>query len=208
MIRPEAQWVADPFGEVIGSIYLLHLTPKLRNMSSNARTYRAAQLIAVLILSLVYSSCGYYVVKPLSPADKNFHKETSRRANFIIVHAGRDVWHLDGVSVNDSLHTVSGMLKPLPPEHMFYKTAKPPRKPNFYKHVPPEKSPVFEVHLYTSEIPDPAQPCITLSLSKIDRAEVYDPHAGATGLMIGSLVALGIAVTFGGLALIYNNFYF
>lgn len=172
-------------------------------MSSNLEPYRAAQLVALLILSQPLSSCSYYAVKPLLPADKNFYNQTSQSGNFIIVHSGKDVWHLDSVSVSDSLHTVSGTLKPLPPGHEYYKKAQ-PRKSNYYKHIP-EQGPLFEVHLYTSEIPDLTQPLATLSTSRLYRAEKYEPDTGATRLAIGSLIVLGVAATLGLLLLIPGN---
>src|SRR5690606_5806290 len=104
------------------------------------------------------------------------------------------------ITLDDASQELKGTLEALPPNHMYYKTAKGEKKANRYKSAKEwQDRPVYEVHIYLSSLPATEDAKVSIPFSSMSKVQVYDTHVGATvlsvaGTVIGIAAAVGIII--------------
>jgi hypothetical protein len=133
----------------------------MKRLGRSPRNFKSRQLpsAGALLLIVIYVTtvigCSYYKVNTIDPlSNEAIIEQVKRKKKYIILHYEEEAWHLKDITLDDASQELKGTLEALPPNHMYYKTAKGEKKANRYKSAKEwQDRPVYEVHIYLSSLP-------------------------------------------------------
>jgi hypothetical protein len=179
----------------------------MKRLGRSPRNFKSRQLpsAGALLLIVIYVTtvigCSYYKVNTIDPlSNEAIIEQVKRKKKYIILHYEEEAWHLKDITLDDASQELKGTLEALPPNHMYYKTAKGEKKANRYKSAKEwQDRPVYEVHIYLSSLPATEDAKVSIPFSSMSKVQVYDTHVGATvlsvaGTVIGIAAAVGIII--------------
>jgi hypothetical protein len=165
----------------------------------------------IMLFSILHlqTSCfqDYYRANTVKEPSAEKIEKFKEAPNYVIIHQGEKAWRLSSITINQDEGTIIGELSDLPIERFSYINTQLDGKPNRYfkRNTPRNKSNSYvldEVHIFLKENGQDISSGI-ISITEVDRIDVYDPHVGATtasyligtiGAIAGALVVLTIIV--------------
>ncbi len=160
----------------------------------------SVEIASILLIVFTQFTTGcyqkFYRYNLVVPVEADYEQMQSENKYFIL-HNQDSVWHFKNLILNQEKNQLSGIVEPLPPDHMFYKKTKSGSSTSYRKST---GDPIHEVHLYTHgnfNVP-PAE--LTIPGDSIYLIEVYQKDTAATETSttlstLGVIAVVGIIVT-------------
>ena len=151
----------------------------------------ARRLVIFLLIGAILNlsvGCRYFEVTTYDKTQASVGLQEIEPDDYIIVHFGTDTFHLNKLLVDLDKQEISGYKVPVGVGHGYFDNPKP--KGNKYKRK--YQSPDNEVHVYINGSKEAEDGLMLITISEIERLDVYDHQVGAT---VASYVLGGIGIT-------------
>lgn len=161
-------------------------------------------ILIIVFLNFIQGCMFYYRVETLAPPESKDVAWEILNGKYMILHAGNNVWYIENPTI-DSAH-LSGIIRPLPANHMMYMKTNPEKANKFIRRNHPDQKKPYEgdvlneVHLYTNDTLINISQNASIDLSSLGKMEIYyysKSKSRATWYSAGigvPLVIAGVAV--------------
>ncbi len=149
--------------------------------------------LTLLFLNLIIG-CSYYNVRDVTTSPETMSSQIddfSKAQNYVVIHSGQTIWHLNNLVLNEENKTISGNVQQISNNHIPFK----PREKKRVHRYDSKQTPLNEVHFFVNNnsIPDFGTKT-TIPFSEIYTISVNDKNNGQTvvNIVLGTIGVLAV----------------